>query len=135
MLQGAGVNFGAVATARRLQTFDNAAGINFDGITQLSEVGINGALSAANAAEIGSPGTIVNVVTTKSLQTLVYAFSTDPSVANELNAKFLVTANAKNAIARAGQLGSFEKQVNAQTGKALTADEAAILIALSKQLL
>ena len=61
-------------------------------------------------------------MTTKSLQTLVNAFSTDPSVANELNAKLSATANAKNAIARAGQLGSFEKQVNAQTGKALTAD-------------
>jgi hypothetical protein len=101
----------------------------------LSELGVNGALPAANAAEIGSPGTIVNVVTTKSLEKLVNAFSTDPSVANDLNAKLSAAANAKNAIARAGQLGSFEKQVDAQTGKALTAEQAAILIALSKQLL
>jgi hypothetical protein len=64
------VFFGASPSAAPIPTFDNAAGINFDGITLLSELGVNGALPAANAAEIGSPGTIVNVVTTKSLQTL-----------------------------------------------------------------
>ena len=43
-------------------TFDNAAGLNFTTISQLSSVGVNGAFVAANDSnEIGSPGTVVGV--------------------------------------------------------------------------
>jgi Lamin Tail Domain len=49
----ANVSFGAEAAGK---TFDNAAGLNNASISQLSAVGVNGAFTSANAAEIGSPG-------------------------------------------------------------------------------
>lgn len=47
----AGVSFGASTTGK---SFDNAAGLNNAAITQLSAVGVNGAFTAYNGAEIGS---------------------------------------------------------------------------------
>jgi hypothetical protein len=64
------------------------------------------------------------------LQALVTRFSSKPDVTIGLNAKLSAAAKAPNANARAGQLGAFENQVRAQTGKALSADHAAILLRL-----
>ncbi|WP_029147352.1 lamin tail domain-containing protein [Methylophilus sp. 5] len=61
----ANVTFGASDSTSPFQTFDNAAGLNNTAISQLSTVGVNGAFKAANSAtEIGSPGSITNMVTT-----------------------------------------------------------------------
>jgi hypothetical protein len=57
----ANVSFGASDTTVPLQTFDNAAGLNNTTISLLSTTGVNGAFVAANAAEIGSPGSISSV--------------------------------------------------------------------------
>ena len=69
-----------------------------------------------------------------SLQTLVSQFCTNPDVADGLNAKLAAAAKATNANARAGQLGAFENQVRAQTGKALTAEQAAVPLRLAAAL-
>lgn len=206
------VFFGASSSSVPMPSFDNAAGINFAGVSQFSELGINGAFVAPGAPELGSPGTItpdttaptvvylgnagsytldqfVSIqcvasdasgvasttcadisgpawsfdaglntfsatatdvagntsapvsttftvgVSAESLQALVSQFSTDGGVANGLNAKLAAAGQAQNPSARAGQLGAFENQVNAQTGKALTAEQAATLIRLSRSLL
>ena len=50
--------------------------------------------------------------------------------AEGLNAKLTAAAKAPNANARSGQLGAFENQVRAQTGKALTAAQADTLLRL-----
>jgi hypothetical protein len=61
----ANVTFGASDSTSPFQTFDNAAGLNNTAISQLSVAGVNGAFVAANSTtEIGSPGSIANVVTT-----------------------------------------------------------------------
>ena len=60
----AGVSFGAATIVNPFKTFDNAAGLNYNGtinatISNLSSSGVNGAFVAINhSTEIGSPGTI-----------------------------------------------------------------------------
>jgi hypothetical protein len=51
----ANVSFGASTTGK---SFDNAAGLNNTAITQLSAVSVNGAFTAYNGAEIGSPSAV-----------------------------------------------------------------------------
>jgi hypothetical protein len=53
--QIARVNFG---TAPSGATFDNSAGLNGVTISQASTVGVNGAFTSFNGAEIGSPGNL-----------------------------------------------------------------------------
>jgi endonuclease G len=96
-------------------------------------VGLNtfSATATDAAGNIGSGMTSFQVVVTfADLQALVSQFSTNAGVANGLNAKLAAASQAANANARAGQLGAFQNQVNAQTGKALTAGQAAILLRL-----
>ena len=50
-----GISFGASTTGK---SFDNAAGLNNVAIANLSTVGVNGAFTAFNGAEIGSPGLV-----------------------------------------------------------------------------
>ena len=69
------------------------------------------------------------------LEGLVTLFTGDAGVANGLNAKLDAAAHAPNDNARAGQIGAFVHQVNAQIGKALTPQEAAILIGLAESLI
>jgi hypothetical protein len=83
---------------------------------------------AGNGGRGATSFTVVAPLT--SLQTLVAAFSTRASVTQGLNAKLAAAARAPNANARAGQLGAFANQVRAQTGKALTAEQAAVLLRL-----
>ena len=62
------VFFAASPVGPSFPTFDNAAGLNNAGISQLSVPGVNGAFVAANDAnEIGSPGTIVNPIVVPSV--------------------------------------------------------------------
>jgi len=83
------------------------------------------------AGNTGSGSTSFTVVTTlQGLQDLVNSFCNNPGVCQGLNAKLTAAANAPNANARRGQLGAFENQVAAQTGKCMTAEQAAILLQL-----
>ena len=87
------------------------------------------------AGNVGSGSTTFTVgVTFASLENLVAAFSTSPTVTAGLNDKLAAAAKAKTAKTRANQLDAFENQVHAQTGKALTADQAKILIELAEAL-
>ena len=54
-----GVAFGPSTVGR---SFDNGAGLSNTTLTQLSQVGINGAFTAFSGAEVGSPGSIANAV-------------------------------------------------------------------------
>jgi hypothetical protein len=87
------------------------------------------ATDAANNTGTGST-TFTVVSTLQTLQQLVNSFCDNPGICNALNAKLTAAANANNANARAGQLGAFVNQVNAQTGKCMTPAEAAILLQL-----
>ncbi len=51
----ASVSFGASTAGH---TFDNAAGLNNATISQVSQVGVDGAFTSANSAEVGSPGAV-----------------------------------------------------------------------------
>jgi hypothetical protein len=89
------------------------------------------ATAADAAGNTGTGSTTFTVVSTlQSLQQLVNAFCDNPGVCSGLNAKLSAAAGANNANARAGQLGAFANQVNAQAGKCLTPAEAAILLQL-----
>ena len=87
------------------------------------------------AGNVGSgTATFTIVVTYSSLQALVARFSTNPDVTAGLNDKLTAAAKAKTAAVRANQLNAFENQLRAQTGKALTAGQAAVLLALAEAL-
>jgi hypothetical protein len=73
-------------------------------------------------------------VTFTSLGTLVAYFSTDPSVTIGLIDKLVAAAAATSSSVRNNKLDAFVQQVNAQTGKALTAEQAQVLITLSAAL-
>ena len=87
------------------------------------------------AGNVGSGSTTFTVrVTYASLANLVARFSSDPSVTSGLNDKLAAAAKAKTAVARNRQLDAFEAQVRAQTGKALTEEEASLLISFAEAL-
>lgn len=69
-----------------------------------------------------------------SLKTLVGMFSTDPSVTSDLSDKLNAAAAAKKAKTRTNILNAFIHQVNAETGKSVTADQADLLILLANAL-
>ena len=73
-------------------------------------------------------------VTYASLCDLSRAYSGDPSVADSLCAKLRQAETAPSTKTRDALLDSFRKLVASQNGKALTADEAAILTRLSRDL-
>ena len=87
------------------------------------------------AGNVGSgSATFIVVVTFDSLKVLVARFSTDPDVTSGLNDKLNAAAKAKTAEQRAHLLQAFSNQVRAQTGKALTEEQAAILLELAEAL-
>jgi len=63
-------------------------------------------------------------VSCTSLSSLVRTFTSDAAVANGLLAKVSAICSSPNANSKAGQIGAFDNQVRAQTGKALTAAHA-----------
>lgn len=73
-------------------------------------------------------------VTFASLESVVEAFSSSDDVTDGLNDKLAAAAKAKTAATRDNQLKAFENQVRAQRGKALTADEAALLLSFADAL-
>src|SRR5262249_41693499 len=57
----ANVSFGATTVGK---TFDNSQGLNNSAISQVSALGVNGAFTSSNGAEIGSPGNVVTISAT-----------------------------------------------------------------------
>jgi hypothetical protein len=90
------------------------------------------------AGNVGTAGTsFVLKVTFNGLKNVVSVVCNKPGVAQSLNSK-LVAAEASamraNQKAKEQQFGAFINEVNAQTGKSITPEMAAILIRLSKAL-
>jgi hypothetical protein len=97
-------------------------------------VGINSfsATATDKAGNVGNGSTSFTVqVTAAGIDTLIRQFVTNPGQANSLIQKIDGIASAPNAHAKDGKLGAFKNEVAAQTGKALTADQAAILTRLA----
>ena len=87
------------------------------------------------AGNTGSGSTTFEVIVTEdSLCNLTQRFSTKPQIAGALCTKLDQAKNAPNAQARAGMLGAYRNQLAAQTGKAFSAGDAAILDALANAL-
>ena len=80
-------------------------------------------------------GTQAAPVTFETLTNAVNSFCDKEGVANSLVSKLDAAAAANNANTRDNQLTAFINAVNAQTGKALTAHEAEILLALANVLM
>ncbi len=80
-------------------------------------------------------GTQAAPVTFDTVTNAVNSFSDKSGVANALISKLDAAASAKNSNTRDNQLSAFINAVNAQIGKALTAHEAEILIALANALM
>jgi len=85
--------------------------------------------SAVDKAGNSGTGSVSFTVTVNpaSLKALVSGFSTSSSVASALGAKIDAISAAPNANAKAGKLGAFNNELSAQTGKALTQAQAALL--------
>ncbi|MBO0867298.1 MAG: endo-1,4-beta-xylanase [Micromonosporaceae bacterium] len=87
------------------------------------------------SGNVGTGSTTFTVtVTFTSLDNLVRRFSTDPEVTAGLGDKLAAAAGSSNPRARDNQLEAFINQVDASTGKALTTDQAAVLIPLAQAL-
>ncbi len=67
------IDFGASTVGR---SFDNAAGLNNAVVSQLSAVGVNGAFTSFNGAEVGSPGLISAVPETDSVALMLAGLGT-----------------------------------------------------------
>jgi hypothetical protein len=91
------------------------------------------ATDLADNATAGST-TFTVEVTYQGLGSLVDRFVADGGVANSLTTKLRAAESARNANARAGQLGAFVNQLNALRGRQLSAEHADLLIALSRGL-
>jgi hypothetical protein len=82
----------------------------------------------------GASATFTVEITEASLCILTQRFSTKPQIAGALCAKLDAASHAATPQARAGQLGAYLNQLDAQTGKAFSAGDAAILAALARAL-
>jgi hypothetical protein len=80
------------------------------------------------------PGDPAFLFSYQSLRVLTTLYSDDDGVAQGLIAKLDAAEKSPNLKARQGQLNAFQNQVAAQTGKALTINQARTLLALVKTL-
>ena len=74
------------------------------------------------------------IVDASSLEQLLQQIVDDSGVASSLSAKVDAIATAPNANAKAGKLKAFDNEVDAQTGKSISADVAAMLKQLAASL-
>ena len=91
--------------------------------------------SATNGAGLSSSASVQ--VTAAGLGNLVMQFVTKAGVANSMISKLNAAGAAEargNAQAKAGAIGAFINELQAQAGKSLTAAQAATLIALAQAL-
>jgi hypothetical protein len=73
-------------------------------------------------------------VTTTAAPILSSGAVSETVITSGLNDKLAAAAKAKTAVARNRLLNAFEAQVRAQTGKALTEEEASLLISFAEAL-
>ena len=95
------------------------------------------AVQGTLGADVGAHGTAmyrISADTFTNLRAVVAQYSTDPQVTTGLNDKLTAAENSTTATARDNQINAFDNLVNAQTGKALTADRASTLIELANAL-
>lgn len=110
------------------------------GAAYLFNIGSNGLSASAtdNAGNGNSAATTFTVsVTAGSLCALTQRFVSSAGIANSMCVKLNAAGAAiarGNMQAKAGPLGAYVKEVQAQTGKAVSAANAAILISLANQL-
>jgi uncharacterized protein len=97
-------------------------------------VTVRGAIRDKDGGETHYSATVSVTVTFDSLCALVRSWSTSADVADGLCSKLAAAADAAargNANAKSNQLRAFKNQVETQTGKAFTADQAATLARLA----
>ena len=113
---------------------------NINGPAYTFTLGTNSFSASATdlAGNTGNGSTSFTVqVTAAGLGDLVMQFVTKAGVANSMISKLNAAAAAEargNAQAKAGAIGAFINELQAQAGKALTAAQAAMLIALAQAL-
>lgn len=86
-----------------------------------------------NVAADVSQSFTVNI-TYERMNSLINAFVNNPGVAKSMISKLDNASAAKNSNAKDGMIGAFINEVQAQTGKAITQENAATLITLAKAL-
>ncbi|HKJ91830.1 MAG TPA: VWA domain-containing protein, partial [Longimicrobiales bacterium] len=89
--------------------------------------------NAGNTASASTTFTVI--VTADDLEALVNQWVTKPGVANALIAKLETAKNAHNENALDGALQAFINQLEAQSGKSISADHADTLITLAESLM
>ena len=97
-------------------------------------IGANPLSSTATdkADNSGGGSTTFNVVVdVAGLSRLIGQFVSNPGVASSMQSEVASIGSAPNSHAKAGKLGAFTNHLNAQTGKTITADHAAILVRLA----
>ncbi|HEY1521799.1 MAG TPA: GON domain-containing protein [Solirubrobacteraceae bacterium] len=113
-------------------------GIESDGCGQqtltTATTGTTLTCSMSGPGGVSSQSVTIKLDTPSGLKSLVGQFSSDPSVSDGLGSKIDAIAQAPNGNSKAGSVRAFINQVHAQTGKALTADQASTLIALVQEL-
>jgi prepilin-type N-terminal cleavage/methylation domain-containing protein len=121
----------AETTTQVLQRFTADWFAPFDDILGLDDADIAG---LSNIDFTNLPGDPAFLFSYQSLRVLTTLYSDDDGVAHGLIAKLDAAEKSPNLKARQGQLNAFQNQVAAQTGKALTINQARTLLALVKTL-
>jgi hypothetical protein len=118
-------------------TFTNNGTVTLNNNSTLT---VDGSLTL-NKAPTLAPGASITLgtsaqitVTAPIIDALISQFVTDQSLASSLSDQVNNIASAPNENSKSGKLGAFTHAVNAQTGKALTASQAALLIKLASAL-
>jgi hypothetical protein len=101
--------------------------------TNVGPVTVRGVIRDKDGGETPYSATVTVSITFESLCTLVRSWSKNADVADGLCSKLTAAADAAargNANAKANQLKAFKNQLDAQTGNAFTAEQAATLARL-----
>jgi hypothetical protein len=86
------------------------------------------ATATDRAGNVGNDSVTFTVTATASaLEALIGQLVSDKTVVSSLVAKVDSVATASNANAKAGKVAAFDNEIDAQTGKSITADQAALL--------
>jgi hypothetical protein len=87
------------------------------------------------AGNVGNGSVTFTVIATaSSLEALIGQLVSDQTIVSSLVAKVDSIASAPNANAKAGKVAAFDNQIDAQTGKSISADQAALLKQLAAAL-
>lgn len=144
-------NLGSYTVADNISITCNASDVGPSGVATTTCANVSGAAytfalgnnsfsanAVDNAGNTGNGSTSFTVtVGTESLTSLVVRFSTKQGTTNSLSAKLAEIQDAiaaGNANAKAGKVGAFVNEVEAQRGKALSSEQADLLIRLVNSL-